>query len=276
MVCSCHAGNDLPVFTAFRRSLLSSWGIAISRLLLCNARHCAVKCNAPRNAKREVCACALVKTAVKLRDELLEGWYTVQWCSLLLQSIAKSRAELYFVQRFAQQKDCETNHVTRCNSPAACLATPLRDKLLKKLHSVTGHLSFSIVLAKRAIVEQWTNQLGFFSYKQFHRTFVILMREIAVALHLQNLLLRQGMWKLSNCFATQASGQWQKRKSALMRGNKKFHFLRITTQAHLENKGWALLKSFCSFILPLTFPNRNSEAFESITVCVNWLRFVPK
>ena len=29
--------------------------------------------NFPRNEKQEVCACALVKTAVKLRDKLLEG-----------------------------------------------------------------------------------------------------------------------------------------------------------------------------------------------------------
>ena len=29
--------------------------------------------NAPRNKKQEVCACALVKIAVKLRDKLLEG-----------------------------------------------------------------------------------------------------------------------------------------------------------------------------------------------------------
>ena len=28
--------------------------------------------NAPRNEKQEVCACALVKTAIKLRDKLLE------------------------------------------------------------------------------------------------------------------------------------------------------------------------------------------------------------
>ena len=143
--------------------------------------------NAPRNEKQEVCACAHVKIAVKLRDKLLEGWYTVQWCCQLLQSVAKSRAEFYFVQRFAQQKICETTHVTLCNSPATCLvdflkvlrtfaisglvlrdsiarfarfpkrfalgfffflsttcgkstclATALRDKLLRKLHSVTG------------------------------------------------------------------------------------------------------------------------------------------
>ena len=52
--------------------------------------------NAPRNEKQEVCACVFVKTAVKLRDKLLEGWYTVQWCCQLLQSVAKSRAEFYF------------------------------------------------------------------------------------------------------------------------------------------------------------------------------------
>ena len=56
-----------------------------------------------------VCACARVKTAVKLRDKLLEGWYTVQWCCQLLQSVAKSRAEFYFVQRFAQQKKLRDN-----------------------------------------------------------------------------------------------------------------------------------------------------------------------
>ena len=71
-----------------------------------------LSCNAPRNEKQEVCACALVEPAVKLRDKFLEGWYTVQWCCQLLQSVAKSRAEFYFVQRFAQQKNCETTHVT--------------------------------------------------------------------------------------------------------------------------------------------------------------------
>ena len=96
--------------------------------------------NAPRNEKQEVCECALVKTAVKLRDKLLEGWYTVQWCCQLLQSVAKSRAKFYFVQRFAQQKNCKTTHVTLCNSPATCVATALRDKLMRKLQSVTGPL----------------------------------------------------------------------------------------------------------------------------------------
>ena len=98
--------------------------------------------NAPRNEKQEVCACALVKTAVKLRDKLLEGWYTVQWCCQLLQFVAKSRTEFFFVQRFAQQKNCEATIVTLCNSPATCLATALRDKLLRKLHSVNRAGSF--------------------------------------------------------------------------------------------------------------------------------------
>ena len=70
--------------------------------------------NAPRNEKQELCACALVKTTVKLRDKLLEEWYTVQWCCQLQQSVAKSRAEFYFVQRFVQQKNCETTGVTHC------------------------------------------------------------------------------------------------------------------------------------------------------------------
>ena len=34
--------------------------------------------NDPRNEKQEVCACALVEPAVKWRDKLLEGWYSVQ------------------------------------------------------------------------------------------------------------------------------------------------------------------------------------------------------
>ena len=61
----------------------------------------------------------------------------MQWCCQLLQSVAKSRAEFYFVQRFAQQKNCETTHVTLSNYPATCLVMALRDKLLRKLHSVT-------------------------------------------------------------------------------------------------------------------------------------------
>ena len=78
--------------------------------------HCAVfsaTCLAVLLGTKNKCAhAALVKTVVKLRDKLMERWYTVQWCCQLLQSVAKSRAEFYFVQRFAQQKNCETTHVT--------------------------------------------------------------------------------------------------------------------------------------------------------------------
>ena len=86
-----------------------------------------VWCWGPVTLCNFVCAYALVKTAVKLRDKLLEGWYTMQWCCQLLQSIAKSRA-------------VNVEHVTLCNSPATCLAMPLRDRLLRKLHIVTGSL----------------------------------------------------------------------------------------------------------------------------------------
>ena len=49
------------------------WG----SVTLCNFLS-SLSCNAPQNNKQEVCTCALVKTAVKLQDKLLEGWYTVQ------------------------------------------------------------------------------------------------------------------------------------------------------------------------------------------------------
>ena len=32
-----------------------------------------LSCSGPRNEKQEVCVCALVETAVKLREKLLEG-----------------------------------------------------------------------------------------------------------------------------------------------------------------------------------------------------------
>ena len=40
----------------------------------------------------------------KLQQKLLEGWNTVQWRWKLLQCVAKSRLEFYFVQRSVQQK----------------------------------------------------------------------------------------------------------------------------------------------------------------------------
>ena len=64
--------------------------------------------------------------------------YIVQWCCQLLQSVAKSRAEFYFMQSFIQQRNCKTTHVTLCNSLATGLAMALWEKLLRKLHSVTG------------------------------------------------------------------------------------------------------------------------------------------
>ena len=89
-----------------------------------------------KNEKREICAFVLVKIDVELREKLQEGWYTGQWCCQLLQSVAKCRAEFYFVQRSAQQNNCEATHVMLCNSPETCLATALRDMLMRKLRSV--------------------------------------------------------------------------------------------------------------------------------------------
>ena len=83
----------------------------------------------------------------------------MQWCCQLVQSVAKSRAEFYFVQRSAQQKNCETTHVTLCNSPATCLATALRDKLLRKLHSVTGPLR--IITIKIVCNSRYSNVIYF-------------------------------------------------------------------------------------------------------------------
>ena len=67
--------------------------------------------------KNDKCAhariCALVISDVKLWEKLLEGWYTVQWCCQLLQSVAvKSRAELFFVQRLAQQQKIAIHPIT--------------------------------------------------------------------------------------------------------------------------------------------------------------------
>ena len=89
-------------------SVASCWSSSWGPVTLCNFLSNLSR-NAPRNEKQEVCACALVIIAVKLRNKLLEGWYTVQWCCQLLQSVAKSRAEFYFVQRFAQQKKLRDN-----------------------------------------------------------------------------------------------------------------------------------------------------------------------
>ena len=91
--------NGWQCSVASCRGSVCYWG----HVTLCN--FCSnLSRNAPRNEKQEVCACAHAKAAVKLRDNLLEGWYTVRWCCQLLQSFAKRRTEFYFVQLFAQQK----------------------------------------------------------------------------------------------------------------------------------------------------------------------------
>ena len=54
--------------------------------------------------KRGVYTCPLVETTLKLKEKLLEGWYTMKWCYQLLQSVEYWELELYFVQRFAQQQ----------------------------------------------------------------------------------------------------------------------------------------------------------------------------
>ena len=63
----------------------------------------------------------------------------MKWCCQLLQSVAKSRAEFYFVQCYAQQEKLQDNprYTVQFSAPATCLATTLRDKLLRKLRSVT-------------------------------------------------------------------------------------------------------------------------------------------
>ena len=57
------------------------------------------------------------------------------------------------MQRFAQQKDCETTHDTLCNSPATCLGFALADKLLRKLHSVTGPLECQVLKIDKHVIQ---------------------------------------------------------------------------------------------------------------------------
>ena len=60
-------------------------------------------------AKWEIAHALVESVPQKLRGKLLEGWYTVQWHCKLLQCVAKSRPELYFMQRCAQQKTLRDN-----------------------------------------------------------------------------------------------------------------------------------------------------------------------
>ena len=57
-------------------------------------------------------------------------------------------------KKIAQQKNCKTTHVTLCNSPATCLATALRDKLPRKLRSVTGPLQSLKLQSLQAVAMQ--------------------------------------------------------------------------------------------------------------------------
>ena len=96
--------------------------------------------NAPRNEKQEVCAYAKVKTAVKLRKTLQEGWYTVLWCcrsccnALRKVKLSSTSCNALRNKRIARQPMLNCG----CKSPATFLATALRNKLLRKLRSITG------------------------------------------------------------------------------------------------------------------------------------------
>ena len=59
-----------------------------------------------------------------------------------LQNMLHRVTPAYSLQSLQVQNNCETSklqrrHVTGCNLPATCLATPLRDKLQEKLHRIT-------------------------------------------------------------------------------------------------------------------------------------------
>ena len=84
-------------------------------------------------------------TTVRLQESCCRGDALCSCCNPL----PKSRAEFYF----AQQNDYETAHVTLCNSLAACLATALEDKLLRKLRSVTGLYCVCVRICRANITE---------------------------------------------------------------------------------------------------------------------------
>ena len=91
----------------------------------------------PGENLRKVCACALIKTAVKLREKLLEGnalcnGVARSFCNLL-QKVELSSTSC---NTSRNNKNCK-QPMLHCNSPATCVATTLRDKLLRKLCSVT-------------------------------------------------------------------------------------------------------------------------------------------
>ena len=74
-----------------------------------------------------------------------------------------------------QQKNCETTHVTLCNSAAACLATAWQDKLLRKLRSVTGPL--------RILIKHWRYRNYDFQPLNLEDTPIIREKTACVVLH---------------------------------------------------------------------------------------------
>ena len=80
----------------------------------------------------------------------------MQWCCQLLQPVTKSRAEFYFVQRFAQQKDCVTTRYT-VKFSSNLSRNGIARQVAEKLHSVTGPLLTS---GKQSDVTMVFNQPG--------------------------------------------------------------------------------------------------------------------
>ena len=117
-------------------------------------------------------------------DKLLEGCYTVQRRLKVSAIVTKSRTEFYSVQHCAQQKCCETScrgNITPYNSSATCVATVLRDKLLRKLQCNTtlkidafsgiGDQSESCVRNKNKQTKQDKNSINMCSGLYAHNLF---------------------------------------------------------------------------------------------------------
>ena len=107
--------------------------------------------NALRNEKREMCACTLVKTAVKLRDKLLEG-------DTLCNSIVNCCNPLRKVELSS----------TSCNAP--------RNKKLRDNPCYTEQ--FFSNLSHNGIARQVAERIA-----QCNRSFIILMFNLWLVLH---------------------------------------------------------------------------------------------
>ena len=62
----------------------------------------------------------------------------MHWCCELLKSVAKSKVEFYFVQTLHTTQKLRDNPCYTVQISGNFLATASRDKLLRKLRSVTG------------------------------------------------------------------------------------------------------------------------------------------